>query len=172
MANERLRAEIDAREQAQSALLQAQKMEAMGQLTGGVAHDFNNLLTAVSGSLAMLEPRISDERSLRLLHTAPRGASQGAKLTESLLAFCPPAASQPDPGRPQLHHPRDDRDAEPLHRPYRRDPARSGERTLAGSDRYRADRDGSPQCRPQRARRHAGWWHGADRDCKHARDER
>ena len=86
-ANERLRAEIDAREQAQSALLQAQKMEAMGQLTGGVAHDFNNLLTAVSGSLALLEPRISDDKSLRLLHTAQRGASQGAKLTESLLAF-------------------------------------------------------------------------------------
>ncbi|MBV8506435.1 MAG: response regulator [Alphaproteobacteria bacterium] len=86
-ANERLRAEIDAREQAQSALLQAQKMEAMGQLTGGVAHDFNNLLTAVSGSLALLEPRISDDKSLRLLNTAQRGASQGAKLTESLLAF-------------------------------------------------------------------------------------
>jgi len=86
-ANQRLQAEIDAREQAQSALLQAQKMEAMGQLTGGVAHDFNNLLTAVSGSLALLEPRISDEKSLRLLHTAQRGASQGAKLTESLLAF-------------------------------------------------------------------------------------
>src|SRR6202011_4605594 len=86
-ANERLRAEIGAREAAQSALLQAQKMEAMGQLTGGVAHDFNNLLTAVSGSLALLEARISDERSLRLLHTAQRGASQGAKLTESLLAF-------------------------------------------------------------------------------------
>ena len=86
-ANERLRAEIGAREAAQSALLQAQKMEAMGQLTGGVAHDFNNLLTAVSGSLALLEPRISDERSLRLLRTAQRGASRGAKLTESLLAF-------------------------------------------------------------------------------------
>jgi signal transduction histidine kinase/ActR/RegA family two-component response regulator len=86
-ANQRLQAEIDAREQAQSALLQAQKMEAMGQLTGGVAHDFNNLLTAISGSLSLLEPRISDERSLRLLHTAQRGASQGAKLTESLLAF-------------------------------------------------------------------------------------
>jgi signal transduction histidine kinase/ActR/RegA family two-component response regulator len=86
-ANERLRAEIGAKEQAQAALLQAQKMEAMGQLTGGVAHDFNNLLTAVSGSLALLESRISDERSLRLLRTAQRGASRGAKLTESLLAF-------------------------------------------------------------------------------------
>ena len=86
-ANDRLRAEIGAREQAQAELLQAQKMEAMGQLTGGVAHDFNNLLTALSGSLALLEPRISDERSLRLLHTAQRGASRGAKLTESLLAF-------------------------------------------------------------------------------------
>ena len=86
-ANERLRGEISVREQAQAALLQAQKMEAMGQLTGGIAHDFNNLLTAVSGSLALLELRISDERSLRLLRTAQRGASRGAKLTESLLAF-------------------------------------------------------------------------------------
>jgi signal transduction histidine kinase/CheY-like chemotaxis protein len=86
-ANDRLRAEVDAREAAQAALLQAQKMEAMGQLTGGVAHDFNNLLTAVSGSLALLEPRISEERSLRLLRAAQRGASRGAKLTESLLAF-------------------------------------------------------------------------------------
>jgi len=86
-ANERLQAEIVVREQAQAALLQAQKMEAMGQLTGGVAHDFNNLLTAVSGSLELLEPCISDERSLRLLRAAQRGASRGARLTESLLAF-------------------------------------------------------------------------------------
>ncbi len=86
-ANERLHAEIAAREQAQSALLQAQKMEAMGQLTGGVAHDFNNVLATISGSLALLEPRISEDRSLRLVHTAQRGASQGAKLTEALLAF-------------------------------------------------------------------------------------
>jgi signal transduction histidine kinase/ActR/RegA family two-component response regulator len=86
-ANARLRAEIDAREQAQSALLQAQKMEAMGQLTGGIAHDFNNLLAAITGSLSLLEPRISDENSLRLLRTAQHSASRGAQLTESLLAF-------------------------------------------------------------------------------------
>ena len=86
-ANERLGAEVTAREQAQSALLQVQKMEAMGQLTGGIAHDFNNLLTAVSGSLELLEQSISNERGLRLLRTAQRGAARGAKLTESLLAF-------------------------------------------------------------------------------------
>jgi len=86
-ANARLRAEIDARELAQTALVQAQKMEAVGQLTGGIAHDFNNLLTAVSGALELLEARTADEKSLRLLHTAQRGASRGAKLTQSLLAF-------------------------------------------------------------------------------------
>jgi PAS domain S-box-containing protein len=86
-ANARLRTEIDARELAQAALVQAQKMEAVGQLTGGIAHDFNNLLTAVSGSLELLEARTSDEKSLRLLRTAQRGASRGAKLTQSLLAF-------------------------------------------------------------------------------------
>ena len=86
-ANTRLRTEIGARELAQTALVQAQKMEAVGELTGGIAHDFNNLLTAVSGSLELLEARISDEKSLRLLHTAQRGASRGAKLTQSLLAF-------------------------------------------------------------------------------------
>ncbi len=86
-ANERLRAEIETREQVQSALLQAQKMEAMGQLTGGVAHDFNNLLTVISGSLALLETRLSDEDGLRLLRTALQGAARGAQLTQSLLAF-------------------------------------------------------------------------------------
>jgi len=96
-ANSQLRAEIGAREQAQAALLQAQKMEAMGQLTGGVAHDFNNLLTAVSGSLALLEPRVFDERSLRLLRTAQRGVSRGAKLTESLLAFARKQQLEPIP---------------------------------------------------------------------------
>ena len=86
-ANAQLRTEIGARELAQTALVQAQKMEAVGQLTGGIAHDFNNLLTAVSGSLELLEARTSDEKSLRLLHTAQHGASRGAKLTQSLLAF-------------------------------------------------------------------------------------
>jgi signal transduction histidine kinase len=62
-------------------------MEAMGQLTGGVAHDFNNLLSVASGSLEMLEPRISDSKSLHLLPSAKGALSRGAKLTQSLLAF-------------------------------------------------------------------------------------
>jgi signal transduction histidine kinase/ActR/RegA family two-component response regulator len=73
--------------QAQETLLQSQKMEAIGQLTGGIAHDFNNLLTVAWGSLEMLEPRISDEKNLRLLRSAQSAMSRGAKLTESLLAF-------------------------------------------------------------------------------------
>jgi CheY-like chemotaxis protein len=62
-------------------------MEAIGQLTGGIAHDFNNLLTVACGSLEMLEARISDEKSLRLLRSAQSAMSRGAKLTGSLLAF-------------------------------------------------------------------------------------
>ncbi len=85
--NNQLMAEIEARKQAQATLLQTQKMEAIGQLTGGIAHDFNNLLTIALGSLEMLEPRISDERSLDLLRNVQGAMLRGAKLTGSLLAF-------------------------------------------------------------------------------------
>jgi PAS domain S-box-containing protein len=70
-------------------LRQAQKMEAVGQLTGGIAHDFNNLLTAVLGSLELLRKRLptGDERVSRLLDNAVQGAQRGASLTQRLLAF-------------------------------------------------------------------------------------
>jgi len=87
LRTEELRAEIEARKQAEATLLQSQKMEAIGQLTGGIAHDFNNLLTIASGSLEMLEARISDERSLYLLRNVQSAISRGATLTTSLLAF-------------------------------------------------------------------------------------
>ena len=75
-------------EQAREALFQAQKMEAVGQLTGGIAHDFNNLLTAVLGSLELLRKRLPDDpRITRLLDNAVQGAERGASLTQRMLAF-------------------------------------------------------------------------------------
>jgi signal transduction histidine kinase len=87
-ANDRLRAESERRERAQAALLQAQKIETMGQLVGGVAHDFNNLLMAIIGNLDLLAKRIgNDQRMTRFLEGALEGARRGATLTQRLLAF-------------------------------------------------------------------------------------
>jgi nitrogen-specific signal transduction histidine kinase/CheY-like chemotaxis protein len=87
-ANSRLRDEIATRERAQAALLQAQKIEALGQLVGGVAHDFNNLLMAIIGNLDLLAKGVaSDARLTRLLNGAMEGARRGATLTQRLLAF-------------------------------------------------------------------------------------
>ena len=69
-------------------LLQAQKMEAIGQLTGGIAHDFNNLLGVVIGNLQLLERSVAETPTLaRKVHTAMRAAARGADLTRRLLAF-------------------------------------------------------------------------------------
>jgi signal transduction histidine kinase/CheY-like chemotaxis protein len=86
-ANDRLTAEIGEREKAEAKLVQAQKMEAIGQLTGGLAHDFNNLLTAVVGSLDLLLRRTDDEKLRRLANNALQAAERGAQLTSQLLAF-------------------------------------------------------------------------------------
>jgi signal transduction histidine kinase len=87
-ANRKLREEIASRERAQAALLQAQKIEALGQLVGGVAHDFNNLLMAIIGNLDLLSKRLGqDSRTRRFLDGAMEGARRGATLTQRLLAF-------------------------------------------------------------------------------------
>lgn len=76
------------RQKAEEALLQSQKMEALGQLTGGLAHDFNNLLQAVQGSLEMISRRAEDPARVRKLARGGLGATQrGAELTAKLLAF-------------------------------------------------------------------------------------
>jgi PAS domain S-box-containing protein len=83
-----LLAEVAARERTQEQLLQAQKMETIGQLTGGVAHDFNNLLAAIMGNLELLRKRVPDDPRLhRLLEGALQGARRGASLTQRMLAF-------------------------------------------------------------------------------------
>ncbi|SFH12473.1 PAS domain S-box-containing protein [Palleronia marisminoris] len=75
-------------EETQEELLQARKMEALGQLAGGIAHDFNNLLMAISSSLELLQNRLPDEsRVTRLLENAVQGVHRGATLTSRLLAF-------------------------------------------------------------------------------------
>jgi PAS domain S-box-containing protein len=68
-------------------LVQAQKMEAIGQLTGGLAHDFNNLLTAVLGNLDLLQSDETDPVKRKLAEAAIRAAERGGKLTAQLLAF-------------------------------------------------------------------------------------
>lgn len=86
-ANDRLMAEIGERERAQAALLQAQKMEAVGRLTGGIAHDFNNLLHVVQMNLDLLG-RISKEAKVQEISGRARGAvAKGARLTSQLLSF-------------------------------------------------------------------------------------
>ncbi len=83
-----VKAEIAQRERAESALLQAQKMDAIGQLTGGIAHDFNNLLQVVGGNLDLIRTRPGDgEKARRWAENALQGVARGAKLTGQLLAF-------------------------------------------------------------------------------------
>jgi signal transduction histidine kinase len=85
---------------AQAQLREAQKLETLGQLTGGVAHDFNNLLMAVMGNLSLLRRRLAgqeDPRLLRLFDGAVQGAERGAALTQRLLAFARRQELRPEP---------------------------------------------------------------------------
>ncbi|HEX3162246.1 MAG TPA: ATP-binding protein [Pseudolabrys sp.] len=80
-------AEAERREIAEQALRQSQKMEAVGQLTGGVAHDFNNLLTIIIGNLGIAKRGVVEARAERALNNALVGAERAAQLTQRLLAF-------------------------------------------------------------------------------------
>lgn len=82
-----LYAEAERRDMAEQALRQSQKMEAVGQLTGGVAHDFNNLLTIIIGNLGIAKRGVVEARAERALNNALVGAERAAQLTQRLLAF-------------------------------------------------------------------------------------
>ncbi|MGI4795345.1 MAG: PAS domain-containing protein [Janthinobacterium lividum] len=92
--------ETTKRHQLEETLLQSQKMEAVGQLTGGLAHDFNNLLTSIAGSLELLQARVAQGRmgSLdRYITMAQSAASRAAALTHRLLAFSRRQTLDPKP---------------------------------------------------------------------------
>ena len=83
----RLQEEMARREQAEETLRQAQKMEAVGQLTGGVAHDFNNLLQAICSNLFLAEQAAGTPRAACFIRAAMDAVERGSKLTQQLLAF-------------------------------------------------------------------------------------
>ena len=97
---EQVEAEIGKRAAAEEQLRQAQKMEAVGQLTGGIAHDFNNLLAGISGGLEIIERRISQGRTdgiERFINGAQTSAQRAAALTQRLLAFSRRQTLDPKP---------------------------------------------------------------------------
>jgi len=98
-ANDNLRAQIEQRENAEAALRQVQKMEAMGQLTGGIAHDFNNLLQVIIGNLEVLQRRdlLGNDDAKRMIASAVRGAERASTLTQRLLAFARRQPLNPKP---------------------------------------------------------------------------
>jgi signal transduction histidine kinase/CheY-like chemotaxis protein len=95
-ANEELRAQMAERSRMEAILRQAQKIEAVGRLTGGVAHDFNNLLMVIAGGLEMLEHQTDLARRRRLIDGMRQAAQRGAGLTRQLLAFSRRSALKPE----------------------------------------------------------------------------
>jgi signal transduction histidine kinase/CheY-like chemotaxis protein len=86
-ANQQLAAQIAERERVETALRQAQRLEAVGQLTSGVAHDFNNLLMVVLGNIRQMQKREPDPANQRRLQMMAQAAERGAQLTAQMLAF-------------------------------------------------------------------------------------
>ena len=156
--------------QAREQFAQAQKMEAVGQLTGGVAHDFNNLLTVIVGNLDIAQRHLESsteepaERLRRVINNAMRGAQRATTITQRLLVFSRKQPLDPKPlsinpllERPhRFSAPLAGRDGRARHRRRRR-PVAGRSRSDPAGGRY-------PQPRRQRPRRHGRRRQADDRD--------
>ncbi len=99
-AHDKLQVAAEERERVEEALRQSNKMEAVGQLTGGLAHDFNNLITGISGSLEMIRTRVTQGRTSELrryIESALASSNRAAALTQRLLAFSRRQTLDPKP---------------------------------------------------------------------------
>ncbi len=96
-ANRQLATQINERERAEVALRQAQRLEAVGQLTSGVAHDFNNLLTVILGNLESIRKSSDDPKLHRRLDMMSEASRRGARLTAQMLAFSRRQKLEPRP---------------------------------------------------------------------------
>ncbi|WP_218054351.1 response regulator [Phenylobacterium immobile] len=96
-ANRQLAAQIAERERVETALRQAQRLEAVGQLTSGVAHDFNNLLTVITGNIEQLQKRLDEPAVARRLDMMAEASRRGASLTAQMLAFSRRQKLEPRP---------------------------------------------------------------------------
>jgi PAS domain S-box-containing protein len=85
--NRKLQSEIKRREASQAALIQGQKLEALGQLTAGIAHDFNNILAAIAGGMDLIERRVDDQKVKYITGHCKDAAFRGASLVKQMLAF-------------------------------------------------------------------------------------
>ena len=149
--------DLTEREAIEAQLRQSQKMEAIGNLTGGMAHDFNNLLSIIIGNLDFLAERLPGRPELEeFVKAALDAALQGADLTQRLLAFARRQPLQPQAHRCQRTRRPDQQAAAPHPHRQHRNHARSRRRRLAGRCRSGAARGKPPQHRQQRPRRHAG----------------
>jgi DNA-binding response OmpR family regulator len=95
--NQRLLEQIAQRERAEQALVQSQKMQAMGQLTGAMAHDFNNLLASMVGYIHVIRLKVQDAEVRALADRALAAVERGSKLTARLLAFARPESPMQQP---------------------------------------------------------------------------
>jgi PAS domain S-box-containing protein len=96
-SNARLAAALEERERAEGKLRQAQKMEAVGQLTAGIAHDFNNLMTVIAGNLDLMQARVVDAALQRQIEAIQTALHRSVRLTDQLLAFSRQRTLRPRP---------------------------------------------------------------------------